>query len=333
MRVLQDHDADVRVLQDKTVAIIGYGNQGRAQALNLRDSGVRVLIGSIRDAGAEQAQREGFAVVSITAAAGQADALALLIPDEVQRDVYHADIHRQLHPGQILDFAHGYNIHFGLIQPPPHVDVIMVAPRMIGINVRKSFEKGRGVPAYVAVAQDASGQARALALAWAKGIGATRAGVLETTFAQETELDLFAEQGVWPIIMRDLVLSFEVLVEAGFPPEMVALELYGSGEAGEIFKQMARVGLINQMRLHSQTSQYGTLSRGPRMLPDDTRQRLRAALEEICSGSFAKEWSAEQQRGYPHFEQLRRLAHEHEINRAEVLGREMLQRAGLDDAE
>jgi ketol-acid reductoisomerase len=183
----------------------------------------------------------------------------------------------------------------------------------------------------VAVAQDASGRARDLALAWAKGIGATRAGVIETTFAQETELDLFAEQGVWPIIMRDLLLSFEVLVEAGFPPEMVALELYGSGEAAEIFRQMARVGLVRQMRLHSQTSQYGTLSRGPSMLPEDARDRLRTALDGIRSGRFAAEWSAEQASGYPVFSRLRHEAEAHAINAAEVLGRDMLARCGLLD--
>jgi len=333
MRALHDDDADLGHLTSKTVAIIGYGNQGRAQALNLRDSGVRVVIGSIRDAGAEHAERDGFTVVGIRAAVAQADALALLIPDEVQRDVYHADIRHALRPGQVLDFAHGYNIHFRLIQPPPDVDVIMVAPRMIGINVRKSFEAGRGVPAYVAVAHDASGQARDVALAWAKGIGATRAGVLETTFAQETELDLFTEQGVWPIIMRDLLLSFEVLVEAGCAPEMVALELYGSGEAGEIFKQMARLGIMKQMRLHSHTSQYGTLSRGPRMLPDDVKASLRDALEEIRSGRFAAEWTREQEHGYPTFEHLRRAAAAHPINAAETLAREMLRRSGLDESE
>ncbi len=184
----------------------------------------------------------------------------------------------------------------------------------------------------MAVAQDASGRAREIALAWAKGIGATRAGVLETTFAQETEIDLFAEQGVWPIIIRDLLLSFEVLVEAGFPAEMVALELYGSGEAAEVFHEMARLGIVRQMRLHSQTSQYGTLSRAERMLPEEARERLRGTLEEIRSGRFAEEWASEQEAGYPRFEALRGSADAHPINQAEELGREMLERAGAFDS-
>lgn len=333
MHVIRDAEVDLAPLLERTVAIIGYGNQGRAQALNLRDSGVRVLIGSIADASAARARDDGFEVLDIAAAAARADALALLIPDEVQRDVYARDIAPNLRAGQVLDFAHGYNIHFGFIRPPATVDVIMVAPRMIGINVRRSYERGAGVPAYVAVAQDASGHARSIALAWAKAIGATRAGVLETTFAQETELDLFTEQGVWPIIMRDLLLSYEVLVEAGFPAEMVALELYGSGEAAEIFHQMAQVGVIEQMRLHSQTSQYGTLSRGARMLPEETRDRLRAALREIRSGNFAAEWSAEQAGGYQRFETLRAQARAHDINRAEMLGRELLARSGTREHE
>jgi ketol-acid reductoisomerase len=331
MRILRDEDADLGQLIGKKVAIVGYGNQGRAQALNLRDSGVEVIVGSIADAGAEQAAEDGFRVCSIGEACGAADAIALLVPDEVQREVYRDAIEPRLRAGQILDFAHGYNIHFGLIRPPASVDVILVAPRMIGVNVRRSFERGAGVPAYVAVAQDASGRARDVALAWAKGIGATRAGVIETTFAAETELDLFAEQAVWPIIMRDLLLSYEELVDAGFPPEMVALELYGSGEAAEIFRQMARVGIVRQMRLHSQTSQYGTLSRGPTMLPDDTRARLRAALDGIRSGRFAEEWSAEQARGYPRFNEMRSAADAHDINRAEVAAREMIARSALDD--
>ncbi len=327
MDVIRDEDVDLGPLMDRTVAIVGYGNQGRAQALNLRDSGIKVVVGSIPDSGAERAEQDGFSVLGIREACEQGDLLALLIPDEVQREVYHETVEGVLRPGQVLDFAHGYNIHFNLIRPPEGVDVIMVAPRMIGVNVRTSFEKGSGVPAYVAVAQDASGHARDIALAWAKAIGATRAGVLETTFSQETELDLFAEQAVWPIIIRDLLLSFEVLVESGFPPERVALELYGSGEAAGIFDAMARVGLIKQMRLHSQTSQYGTLSRAERMLPEEARGRLRKALEEIRSGAFAREWARDQESGYPRFEELRRQAAEHEINRAEELSREIFQHA------
>jgi ketol-acid reductoisomerase len=331
MQVIRDAEVSLEPLRELTAGIVGYGNQGRAQALNLRDSGIRVLVGSIRDASAERAEREGFEVVSIADAAERADVLALLIPDEVQRTVWVESLEARLRAGQVLDFAHGYNVHFGYIRPPPGVDVILVAPRMIGEGVRSSFERGRGSPAYVAVARDASGRARDIALAWAKGIGATRAGVLETTFAQETEIDLFAEQAVWPIIVRDLLLSYEVLVEAGFPAEMVALELYGSGEAAEIFRQMARRGLVGQMRLHSQTSQYGTLSRAERMLPEAARERLRAALEEIRSGRFAEEWAGEQASGYTRFETLRRHAEAHPINRAESLARDLVERSGRLD--
>jgi ketol-acid reductoisomerase len=333
MRVIRDDEVSLEPLRDRTLGIIGYGNQGRAQALNLRDSGLRVVVGVPADASAELAARDGFRVRSLAETCAEADALALLIPDEVQRDVYRSEIAPRLRPGMLLDFAHGYNVHFGHIRAPESIDVVMVAPRMIGPAVRRSFERGAGAPAYVAVWQDATGCARERALAWAKGIGATRAGVLETSFAQETELDLFAEQGVWPIIVRDLLLSFEVLVDAGFPPEMVALELYGSGEAAEIFQQMARVGLVRQMRLHSQTSQYGTLSRGERMLPDDARERLRAALREIRSGRFAEEWSSEQSGGYRRFEALRAEADAHAINAAETLAREMFARAGGWDEE
>jgi ketol-acid reductoisomerase len=330
MNVLGEKDADLRHLLEKRVAIIGYGNQGRAQALNLRDSGIRVVIGSLRDGGAEEAERDGFEVFPIGEASRSSEVIALLIPDEVQTRVYEESIEGELRAGKSLVFAHGYNVHFRRIVPPAEVDVLLVAPRMIGVNVRKSFEEGRGAPAYVAVAQDASGRARDTALAWAKAIGATRAGVLETTFAQETELDLFAEQATWPIIIRDLLLSYEVLVEAGFPPEMVALELYGSGEASEIFRQMARQGLFHQMRLHSQTSQYGTLSRGPRMLPDEMKAKFRKALEDIRSEAFAREWTEEQEAGYPRFEELRKRASEHPLNEAEAIARAIVARAGVE---
>lgn len=330
MKVLRDTDADLGQLDGKTVAIIGYGNQGRAQALNLRDSGVSVVIGSIRDEAAATAETDGFPVHSIADAAREAEVVALLIPDEIQPQVYHNDVAAELTPGKTLDFAHGYNIHYRHIQPPPTVDVIMVAPRMIGVQVRRSYQQGRGAPAYIAVAQDSSGQARSTALAFARGIGATRAGVLQTTFDQETELDLFTEQATWPMILRDLIFSFETLVEAGFPPEMVALELYGSGEASEVFRQMAKRGLFNQMRLHSQTSQYGTLSRAATMVPEEAKSRFRDALSGIRSGRFAEEWAAERQSGYPRFRKLRNEAGEHRLNEAEALALEIMKRSGVD---
>ena len=198
MRMLRDDDAELNWIRERTVAVVGYGNQGRAQALNLRDSEVTVLVGSIRDETSQRAEDDGFEVLSIAEAAERADVIAILIPDEIQPGVFDEHIAPALTAGNVLDFAHGYNIHFGLIEPPADVDVVMVAPRMIGEHVRTTFERGKGAPAYVAVAQDASGHARDIALSWAKGIGATRAGVLETTFAQETELDLFAEQATWP---------------------------------------------------------------------------------------------------------------------------------------
>ncbi len=323
-------DADLKWIRDRTIAIIGYGNQGRAQALNLRDSDVTVIIGATRDETARHAEEDGFEVVAIADAAERGDAIAILIPDEIQSGVFNEHVAPALRPGKLLDFAHGYNIHFGFIHPPSDVDVVMVAPRMIGEHVRTSFERGSGAPAYVAIAQDGSGHARDIALSWAKAIGATRAGVLETTFEQETELDLFTEQATWPIIMRDLMMSFETLVDNGFPPEMVALELYGSGEASEIFRQMSRVGIFNQMRLHSQTSQYGTLSRGETMLPDAARERFSEALEEIRSGRFTKEWRAEQERGYPRFEALRERAKAHGLNEAEKLALETVKRSGIE---
>lgn len=325
MEAYYDSDASLDFLRNKTLGVIGYGNQGRAQALNLRDSGLEVVIGSLRDESALKAEAEGFPVLTIAEAAAKADVLALLIPDEVQRQVYEDAIRPRLRPGQTLDFAHGYNIHYRLIQPPPSVDVIMVAPRMLGHRVRESFEQGAGSPAFVAVAQDASGHALETALAWARGIGATRAGALKTTFSEETELDLFQEQGLWPLLVRALLTAFEALVQAGFPPEMVALEMYGSGEAAEIFREMARVGFFKQLRLHSQTSQYGTLSRS-RQIPfqGELRSFMERALAAIRDGRFVEEWQSEQAAGYPVLRELREQAESHPIRRAEETMRRLL---------
>jgi ketol-acid reductoisomerase len=245
------------------------------------------------------------------------------VPDEVQRHVYAESIAPHLTAGKTLCFAHGFNIHFGLIRPPAEVDIIMVAPRMIGSAVRQRFLDETGSPAYVAVGQDASGRAWPMTLAVARGIGATRAGAIETTFEQETVLDLFLEQATWAALTRALVLSFEVLVEEGFDPEMAALELYGSYEAAEVLREMAQRGFFHQMHLHSRTSQYGTLSRGPRVLPDSIKGTFRQALEEIRSGRFAEEWRQEQEAGYPNFRRLWEEAEAHPMNKAEEPGRRL----------
>ena len=318
MKTYFDADASLYALRGQTLAIIGYGNQGRAQALNLRASGLRVIVGNLRDESAAQAEQDGFPVLSIEQAAEQGDVLALLIPDEVQRQVYEQVIEKKLRPSQTLDFATGYNIHYGLIVPPKTVDVIMVAPRMMGAVVREWFERGEGAPAFIAVAQDATGQALAKALAWARGIGATRAGAVETTFAEETELDLFQEQAFWPMFLRTMLESYEFLVAKGFAPEIVAMEMYGTGEASEIFGEMARVGMFKQMRLHSPTSRYGTLS-GAQSLPFGDRMRpfMEEAWARIRDGRFAKEWQREQEAGYPVFKQLLAQAEAHPINEME----------------
>ena len=325
MEAYYDQDADLEILRGKTLGIVGYGNQGRAQALNLRDSGFTVMIGSLKDETARQAESDGFAVHSVAETAERADVLALLIPDEVQRLVYDETLSSKLRGGQTLLFAHGYNIRYRLIVPPPDVDVVMVAPRMIGVKVRESFAAGGGAPAFIAVEQDASGHALRTALAWARGIGATRAGAFKTTFAQETELDLFQEQALWPLLVRTMLTAYEFLVEHGFPPEMVALEMYGSEEAAEIFREMAHVGFFKQMRLHSQTSQYGTLSRAHEVpFTEEMRSFMDRAIAAIQDGRFAEEWRKEQAAGYPSLRQLRAQAEAHSMSATEAKMRLLL---------
>jgi ketol-acid reductoisomerase len=324
MRAYYDRDVDMKVLEGRKVAIIGYGNQGWAQGLNMRDSGVVVIVGNIQDDSFERASVDGFPTMSIPEAVQRGDVLCLLMPDEVQQEVFQRDIAPYLRAGQVLDFAHGYNIRYGFIRPPQNVDVIMVAPRMIGVGVRERFVAGSGAPAFVAVEQDATGQAWPTALAIAQAIGATRAGALRSTFAEETELDHFSEQAVWPVITRLLRMAYELLTEHGYQPEAVLMELYASGEPAQVFKEMAEVGLFRQMSFHSHTSQYGTLSRGPQVLPDDFRATLAQALDAIQQGSFAREWEAERQAGYPVFERLKAEALAHPINQVEDRLREMV---------
>lgn len=316
-KIYRDSEADLQVLADKPIAIIGYGNQGRSQALNLRDSGLQVIVGGISDKSYERAQQDGFEAMSIAEAARRGEVLCILLPDEIQKPIFEQEIRPHLRPGQALDFAHGYSIHYGLLVPPPEVDVFLVAPRMIGAAVRELFEKGGGAPACVGVYQDATGTAWAKALAFAKGIGATRGGAIKSSFAEETELDHFTEQIVWPIIFRVFIESFDILVAEGYSPEVTALELWASGEPGEVMLKMAQMGLFKQMTLHSRTSQYGTLTRTPTLLPAEVRDWIKAGLKTIQQGDFSREWEAEQAAGYPNFDRLRKAVLEHPINAVE----------------
>ncbi len=319
MQVYYDRDADLSVLKDRTIGVIGYGNQGRAQALNLRDSGVRVIVGNLEDEYASQARQDGFSPVPIADAVRVVDIVMVLIPDEVQPQVYERDIAPGLREGDTLSFASGYNVHFGLIVPPGNVDVIMVAPRTIGQRVRTAFEAGGGVNADVDVRQDYSGKGWPTALAIAKAIGCTRAGAFRTSFGTEAELDLFSEQALWPALFDCLLAAYEVLAEHGYPKEAAALEIYASGEAADIFAAMARKGIFEQMRLHSPTSQYGVLSRRKDATggSEALRQRMREALAYIRNGNFAKEWKNEEKAGYPRFSRLKEEAFRHPITEAD----------------
>ena len=309
-RVFRDGDASLEPLRGKTVAILGYGNQGRSQALNLRDSGVTVIVGNRQDEYAPTARADGFEPRSIAGAAKAADVALLLIPDEVQGEVYEREIAPGLRPGDTLCFAHGYNIAFEILRPAKDLDVVMVAPRMIGAGVREHFVAGAGFPSFVGVHQDATGNAQATMLAIAKGIGSTRAGCLEMSFGDEAALDLFTEQAFGPAFGAAMRAAMETLVEAGFPPEAVLLELYMSGELATSFAKAAEMGMVEQWNLHSHTSQYGSMTRGARFADIDLKERMTAILGEIRSGEFAKEWQAEQANGLPIFKMVKEMVRE-----------------------
>jgi ketol-acid reductoisomerase len=308
MQVFHDEDADLGLLEGRQIAVIGYGNQGRAQAFNLRDSGLQVLVGNREDEYAQRAREDQFQVLSIEAAAAEADLLMMLIPDEVAPEIFAREIVPHLDSGKAVVFATGYNVAFGFITPPPSVDVILVAPRMIGAGVRDLYAAGRGFPSFVGIAQDYTGKARAIALALAKGIGSTRTGVVEVTFAQEAELDLFTEQCFGPAFGHVLTTSVNLLLEEGYPPEAVLLELYMSGEFAYTLGKITELGLVGQSALHSRTSQYGSMSRGVRFVLPELRLKMMEGLEEIRSGRFAQEWAAEQEAGAPTLEALREAA-------------------------
>ena len=318
MKIFTDSDASLEPLAGKTAAILGYGNQGQAQALNLRDSGVSVLVGNRQDKYLEQARADGFEPMTIPEAAAAGDYLFVLTTDESQPEIWEAQIAPGLGAGNTLVWASGYNVGYDLIAPPPNVDVVMVAPRMTGNMVRSLFERGKGAMAQVAVHQDASGEAWARMMAVARGIGATRVGVFESTFREEAELDLFAEQVVWAGLVAWFEECYKLGVEHGFSPELMVLELYASGEASEILGLMAQNGFYKQMTHHSTTSQYGTLSRAPHLLNDEIRAKMRQSLVgDIKGGAFAREWSQEQTGGAQVLADLKKRALDNAMSRAE----------------
>lgn len=316
--VYHDNDGDLGVLAGQPIAVIGYGNQGRSQALNLRDSGLDVSIGAIADSTRERARAEGFDVADIAAAVAGADVVFLLIPDEIMPEVYDREVAPNLRAGSAIVFASGYNVAFGHLGIPGNVDVLMIAPRMIGAGVRDTYVEGRGFPSFVTVHQDATGKAKQRLLALAKGVGTTRAGCLELSMADEAALDLFNEQGFGPAFGAALTSAIETLMDAGYPPEAVLLELYMSGELAYTLRRFVDTGIIEQMNFHSRTSQYGSMTRGWRFADIDLKGRMRDTLDEIRAGKFAAEWQAEQSNGAPTFEQLRALRQHHPLNEWEA---------------
>ncbi len=315
-----DDDADLSQLDGKTVAIIGFGSQGHAHAQNLKDSGVAVVVGLREDSGsAEKARAAGLEVLPIADAASRGDLVMVLVPDELHRSVWESDVRDGVAEGKLILFGHGFSVHYGEVEPPPGVDVALVAPKGPGHLVRRQFKEGSGVPGLLAVHQDATGNAHALGLAYAKGIGCTRGGVIETSFKDETETDLFGEQAVLCGGASELVQAgFETLVEAGYDPQMAYFECLH--ELKLIVDLMYEKGLAGMRYSISNTAEYGDYTRGTRVITQDTRERMRAILAEIQSGDFAREWIAENRAGQENFLRMRA---EQASSQVETTGKEL----------
>jgi len=318
-KVLYEKDIQKEVLSGKKIAVIGYGSQGHAHALNLRDSGFDVVIGIRQGKSQQKAEDDGFTVKPVAEAVKEANLTMVLLPDENQAKVYTDDIKDNLQEGSALAFAHGFNIHYSQVVPPANVDVFLVAPKGPGHLVRRTFEEGAGVPALFGIYQDFTGNAKEVALAYAAGVGGARAGVLETTFQEETETDLFGEQAVLCGGLTSLVKSgFETLTEAGYQPEVAYFETLH--EVKLIVDLMYEGGLENMRYSVSDTAQWGDFVSGPRVINDETKARMKEVLEDIQSGEFAKEWILENQANRPRYNAINAREKQHEI---EVVGREL----------
>ncbi len=322
--IYYDSDCDLKLLEGKVVGIVGYGSQGHAQAQNLRDSGCQVIVAEAEGTpGWNNAKEAGFKVLSAAEAAKEADIIVILAPDQLHRDIYYQSIEKGLAPGNILMFAHGFSIHYGQIVPPPNIDVTMIAPKCPGHMLRQLYTEGVGPPAIIAVHQDASGKAMDVALAYAKGIGCSRAGVIETTFAEETETDLFGEQAVLCGGVTSLIKAgFETLVEAGYQPEIAYFEIL---HELKLIVDLIYQGGLSYMRYSvSDTAEYGDYTRGPRVIDDMVKEEMAQILAEIQDGTFAKEWILENQAGRPVYNSLKRMDEEHLIEEVGAELREMM---------
>ncbi len=319
-KIYYDSDCNLKLLEGKVVGIMGYGSQGHAQAQNLRDSGCQVIVAEAEGTpGWKNAKDAGFKMLSAAEVAKEADIIVMLLPDQLHRDIYYQSIEKGLAPGNTLMFAHGFSIHYGQIIPPPEIDVTMIAPKCPGHMLRQLYTEDIGPPAIVAVHQDASGKAKDIALAYAKSIGCSRAGVIETTFTEETETDLFGEQTVLCGGISGLIKAgFETLVEAGYQPEIAYFEILH--ELKLIVDLIYQGGLTYMRYSVSDTAEYGDYARGPRVIDDLVRDEMRQILAEIQDGTFAKEWILENQAGRPVYNALKRMEAEHPI---EIVGKEL----------
>ena len=319
-KVYYDKDADLKLLEGKVIGVVGYGSQGHAQAQNLRDSGCQVLVGLAKGSQSwKKAESDGLKVMTVAEVAKESDIIMMLAPDMAHKDIYYNSVEKNLVPGNTLMFAHGFVIHYGQVIPKPDVDVSMIAPKTPGHMLRQLYTEGRGTPAIVAVYQDVSGKAKDIALAYGKGIGCGRAGVIETTFAEETETDLFGEQAVLCGGVTSLIKAgFEVLTEAGYQPEIAYFEVLN--ELKLIIDMVYQGGLSNMRDSVSYTAEYGDYTRGPRIIDDMVKDEMRQLLAEVQDGTFAREWILENQAGRPVYNALKRQNEEHPI---EIVGKEL----------